>query len=657
MKTDKRWRVFILVTVMCWIAPVKAQPPCGNNPSASDYCEDAPFICNLNGYCGNTNASFTCVVSSTNNTNENSSPLGTVFAPSTLENNSWVKFRAAATSVTLTIWASNCVDGNPSNPHPLGIQMLILESSDCINYVVKGSYTEVLDGANGTITASSLTVGSDYYLMIDGNAGDHCDYVVQADEGVFVPEAGPDTSICPGQSVTLTASGGDSYEWSTGATTASIQVAPTLTTEYYVTITNSLMCGNMTDTVTVTVGNNLQLSFQNIVDATCGASDGSATVSASGGSTYVYEWSTTPPQTTANLNNVPTGTYTVTVSSMGCTVVDSVYIPQAGGFSLNAQAHNDTCFQSVGEIIITPSGGVSPYDYHWAGYPLITGNTLSGIPSGTYQVTVTDNELCQSQIQVHINNDSTFMVDALLSDPHCGLPTGSIELTVQQNIGNPTFEWNGYSANAALLDSLFAGSYQVTVSDDYCTAILNYSLTDLPGVTAAFTATPGFITTIESPTIHFIDQSSGQPIIWNWTFGDDTSNSDLQNPDHSYSAVGFYPVTLFVQDVNGCTDSITRTVEIRDITTIYIPSAFNPNGDELNDFFGPQCVNINPNDFAFRIFDRWGKELFYAADINTHWDGKYNQVPMPPDCYVWTLLYRDVNGIIHQKYGTLYLLR
>ena len=95
---------------------------------------------------------------------------------------------------------------------------------------------------NGTITATGLTIGATYYLMIDGFAGDNCDYSIAASSGVFtVNVSASAASICEGSSTTLTANatGATGYLWAPGgATTSAITVSPITTTTYTVTITS-----------------------------------------------------------------------------------------------------------------------------------------------------------------------------------------------------------------------------------------------------------------------------------------------------------------------------------------------------------------------------------------------------------------------------------
>ena len=146
-----------------------AKPVCGSNPTANNVCSSATYITNLDGYCGNTSASYTA---------DYSSDLLSDFC-GTIENNSWLKFTANATSANFNIWTSNCSIGD-------GIQIEIFNTSDCVNFTPVSNCWNPFNDINGTVSASGLIIGHDYYMMIDGNGGDVCDFLIGAGSGIVV---------------------------------------------------------------------------------------------------------------------------------------------------------------------------------------------------------------------------------------------------------------------------------------------------------------------------------------------------------------------------------------------------------------------------------------------------------------------------------------
>jgi gliding motility-associated-like protein len=173
----------------------------------------------------------------------------------TVQNNSWVRFEATATTVNLDFTVTGCADG-------IQVGILQFNGSDWVRF----SDCNLTDGGNNgtfTVTGTGLTVGETYYLMMDGNMGANCDYLINVagGTGVAVVDAGVDQTICGG-SVNLSATGPTSavYTWHsldgvvTGAVGANQTFSPTVTTTYVVEITGGGVCESKTDTVVVTVG-------------------------------------------------------------------------------------------------------------------------------------------------------------------------------------------------------------------------------------------------------------------------------------------------------------------------------------------------------------------------------------------------------------------
>ncbi|HPF01136.1 MAG TPA: BNR-repeat neuraminidase N-terminal domain-containing protein [Bacteroidales bacterium] len=234
-------------------------PVCVSNPAAGDHCTDATPICNLNGYCGNTSATYD---------SDEPGNLYDLWVSATIENNSWLKFVAENDTVVLNVWVSNCVYGD-------GIQMRIVGTSDCNAFAAYSNFWNPEVETDGIIMATGLTIGETYYLVIDGYAGDVCDYVIGAGvwSGVLAPNAGADTVITAGACATLSATGGTGFQWSSNPvdptlsvaeqTQQTINVCPTVQTTYTVTVTggNPLCPSNGTDEAVVYINSGLPVDY------------------------------------------------------------------------------------------------------------------------------------------------------------------------------------------------------------------------------------------------------------------------------------------------------------------------------------------------------------------------------------------------------------
>ena len=155
--------------------------------------------------------------------------------------------------------------------------------------------------------------------------------------------------------------------------------------------------------------------------------------------------------------------------------------------------------------------------------------------------------------------------------------------------------------------------------------------------------------------------STGSIDTWRWTYGS-IGMSLLKDPPPflfpTLSREIKYPVKLLVTNqALGCSDSITKMITVLDFCTTDIPTAFTPNGDGLNDNFGPHNA-LKADNYQFRIYNRWGQLIFESKDWKKRWDGKVNGTVQGTGTYVWMLTYthRDTGQKVLKK-GTVTLIR
>ncbi len=137
-----------------------------------------------------------------------------------------------------------------------------------------------------------------------------------------------------------------------------------------------------------------------------------------------------------------------------------------------------------------------------------------------------------------------------------------------------------------------------------------------------------------------------------------TSENSLQNPVHIYPDTGAYcPVVLVVMNNKGCVDTIVQCMAVDPLYTLYIPSAFSPNGDGDNEFFQPKGAYIKT--FEMYIFDRWGMELYHTKDIKDGWNGKVKDGSKicQEDSYVYNITATDWHNQKHSYIGTVTLIK
>ena len=242
------------VTGCGWDAIIGCPPTtCGSNTPANDFCGSAPQICDINGYCGNTSGWFT-------QDNGSIGITGSSLFCGSIENNSWLSFIASSTTATLTINSANCVNAGS------GIQAQVFSTTNCTSFTSRSNCVNQNAGSGSSVlTATGLTIGQKYYVMVDGFAGNICDYTVSANTGVQVIRltSNPvNARICPGQTATIKVNGapaGTTFSWTPtgtiiGSTTDSVvTVQPGSTTTYNCLITLPNGCGIQNETYTITV--------------------------------------------------------------------------------------------------------------------------------------------------------------------------------------------------------------------------------------------------------------------------------------------------------------------------------------------------------------------------------------------------------------------
>jgi len=200
----------------------------------------------LNGYCGNTSIAYSATTNWPELTGDGTSGSGGIFCGAD-DNDSFLTFVAASNTVDLKVWITSSTDS-------LGIQIMVFSAGACDSGPVTSNVcwnpfatdTLVLNKPY-TVTATGLTPGQTYYMLIDGFAGDSCDYIITAGSGIAtqVNVTTTTNTLCLGQSANLSANGGDgNYTWtpSTGlnATTGtSVTFTPTAIGTYTITATSS----------------------------------------------------------------------------------------------------------------------------------------------------------------------------------------------------------------------------------------------------------------------------------------------------------------------------------------------------------------------------------------------------------------------------------
>lgn len=437
---------------------------------------------------------------------------------------------------------------------------------------------------------------------------------------------GNDLTVCSGDNIQLTATGATQYVWSTGATSSNINVAPTVTTTYSVTGTSNGFCFS-SDTILVTVGNTLQAQINGNTNICLGES---TQLTASGGSNFI--WSDGSATASISVNPITNTTYKVTVSSSsGCVDSTEITVIVNALPVANAGANQNICEGTSATLIAT--GGTQ---YNWSNGDTQSTITVQPINTTNYTVTVTDNNGCTNSASVLVSVQQTPQNIAITStaesctEANDGIITitgGSS--TTEYSIDNSNFQNNNTFSN------LPPGSYTIFIKEGNCTFTNNATIVQAEVVTLSVAD----IVELEkgsSTTVNISLSSNNYSIEISPSTG--LSCTNCLNPVVS----GIEEETTFtITATNGqCVLKATFTVVVLEKEFIIFPTAFTPNGDNLNDFFRPSFSGII-NNYELRIFNRWGEKVFESNTTNIGWDGEYKGENQPMETYTWYCTYKD----------------
>ncbi|HXK91254.1 MAG TPA: gliding motility-associated C-terminal domain-containing protein, partial [Bacteroidales bacterium] len=313
----------------------------------------------------------------------------------------------------------------------------------------------------------------------------------------------------------------------------------------------------------------------------------------------------------------------------------------------------DICHGESSDLMV--SSDIPGTTFNWSnGLGTNPSVTVSPTATTTYSVTGTTVEGCTGTATVTVTVHPLPTINFSVNPAHCGQSDGSISLNINGAVPPYTYNWsNGYTD--ANLNNILAGNYIVTVTDAIgCTSSATIYVEDLTGPTANFTFKPQ-MTTIENPLIYFQNYSTGATSYY-WTFGDDNSSEEFA-PNHIYVEPGSYHVVLYAIDDYNCIDTVGAQIIIKDISTFYIPNAIMPHSGNINSIFNVFGVNIDPDNFEMRIFNRWGNQIFYTTNPNIGWDGTYNGEYVQEGSYSYIFNFiTETDGIKHTVIGKVLVL-
>ena len=387
-----------------------------------------------------------------------------------------------------------------------------------------------------------------------------------------------------------------------------------------------------------------------------GNADGNATVDVNGGTVpYTYHWSNETYD--GDLSDVTAGEYTITVTDAnGCSAGDSATITEPELLQVILDTITESCNgESTAIIEVHAIGGTPDYNFLWSNGA--TTENLTDLAVGSYSVVLTDANGCEAtgeyEVPFHALPDFTVAT----TDAFCDRDDGTAQI-VGENQDLYSYSWTSENnPNAPVNNQLYPGDYVVTVDDGVCTLDLPFSIGNIPGPTAGFHLEPDYFIQGTAST-RIWDDAIGSIVSWQYDFGDGYT-SDLRTPIYMYPNEGTYWVTQTVTDENNCTDTAMHEVTILPAVNVYVPNAFTPNEDGMNDVWMPIISNclVGEGDYELLVYSRWGQLIFRSTNPNAGWDGQSNGKPVEMAVYTYRLSYKNLLGKEEVKTGTVTVVR
>ena len=499
----------------------------------------------------------------------------------------------AGANTTFTVAASNAT----------GYQWQVNQGAGFTNISNNAQYSGTTTATLTITGATSALNGYSYRVVVSGG----CTPAATSNNAILTVNTSPSVisqpisrTICVGSNATFSAvfSNATGYQWQVdqgaGYTNISNNTTYSGATSSTLTITGAtaalngyvyrLIASGACTPISVSNGAVLNVSTVNgtisNTNVSCnGGSNGTATVVASGGAGgYTYSWAPIGG-TNATATGLPVGVYTVTITdSKGCTGIVSTTITQPTAITATTSQTNVSCNGGGnGTATVVASGGAGGYTYSWAPTGG-TNATATGLAAGTYTVTITDANNCQTTKSFTITQPTAMSSTTSQTNIACnGGSTGVATVNVSGGTAPYTYSWSPTGGTAATATGLSAGTYTVTVTDNNgCTLTRTFTITQPTAITATTSQTNVSCNGGSNGTATVVASGGAGGYTYSWAPSGGTAATATG------LSAGTYTVT--VTDNNGCT--LTRTFTITQPVTVSAPTgatsqSFNA-GDNLS---------------------------------------------------------------------------
>ncbi|MDA9120854.1 PKD domain-containing protein [Flavobacteriales bacterium] len=494
--------------------------------------------------------------------------------------------------------------------------------------------------------------------------------------------------LCDGTATVIETAGAIApitYSWNTSPIQNGATATGLCAGTYIGTLTDATGCAA---TATITIGEPtiLEVLATTSVSPICIGQSANLTSDATGGTQpYTYAWTASPVDASLNaatqnptVSPLANTTYTVTATDdNGCTetaLVD-VLVNDALSLSFNRpsiSADTSICPYDQATLDLTATGGDGTYTYYLqpdlatpVTFPMLDQPTITT----SYEFVVEDGCGTPSATASSIITVLTLPTIQIDAEPDSGCHPLTVDFTDVTSPAPIGWNWNfGDSQSSNNTSNLTTpthsfsnpGLYDVSLSVNLangCTVDTTFAdfVESFPLPNAAFSLDPAR-TTVLLGKVTFTDESTGDIATWDWNFGTGDLSTE-QHPVYNYTDTGTFPIWLTVTSVNGCEATARGQVIIEPDFSFYVPNAFTPGADGLNDRFRGYGEGVQWDTYEIGIHNRWGEQIFYSKDVEQGWDGTFKGLDVPNEVYVWWIKVQDIKGALHNYRGHVTVVR
>lgn len=358
------------------------------------------------------------------------------------------------------------------------------------------------------------------------------------------------------------------------------------------------------------------------------------------------------------LDSLCAGNYHAFITeTSGCTYDIYSYIPEVPPLEFaNIFTHSPSCYGDAdGIITLQIRGGTPPYRY------FIDNNSaqaiINNLASGTYHLTVMDANDCRIDSTFWLSEPNPILVTERHNQPPCPqVCNATLSLTVEG--GTPPYRYNWSNGNNLPYgESLCVGTYTITTKDvNNCVSTITVTIQDSSLFPVDIHAWSDVDTLYKGATTN-IHATELENFSYQWT--PPTGVASPTSPNSAVTPPNTISYVIVVRDRYGCEKSDTVTIFVKDVICdepyIFVPSAFSPNYDGINDILYVRGETIEK--FVLRVYDRWGALIFETKDQNKGWDGTYKNKECPAGVYDYYLEVWCLGEKQYFKKGNVTLLR